>query len=102
MVDEKQIRSMVLKLALGFFVFAALVYAIAYDQFRYSTIAGDTLSATMTTGEIVDGEVIEQRLSISADSMVGLDLRVYNYDRVNTGTLHIELLDSELKQLCEL
>lgn len=101
MVDEKQIRSMVLKLALGFFVFALLVYAIAYDQFRYSTIAGDTLSATMTTGEIVDGEVIEQRLSISADSMVGLDLRVYNYDRVNTGTLHIELLDSELKELCE-
>ena len=72
-----------------------MIYVIAYDQFRYVATAGDTLSATMVTGEIVDGNVVQQRLRIDADTTTAFEIKVYNYGRANTGMLYADLLDTD-------
>ena len=94
-MNEAQLKKILMKASIVFVAFVVLIYAIAYDSFRYSYSVGDTLSATMLTGELVDGEVIEQRLMVPADSINGFDIKVYNYDRGNSGVLHAELVDAQ-------
>lgn len=92
-MSESQIKKLSIKAVTIFLAFAILVYAISYDQFRYSITAGDTLSATMVSNEIVDGDVVLQRVGLHADSIPSFDIKVFNFGRINSGVLHSELLD---------
>ena len=94
-MNESLIRKIVAIIAFVFCLLAILVYVISYEQFRYSIEQGDTLSATLTTGEIVDGEIIEQRLVAPAESLTSLEFRAYVYDRTNKGVMNIRLLDED-------
>lgn len=94
-MNESQMKKLVAVICFAFLLLAAIVYLVSYDQFRYSTEVGDTLSATLTTGEIVDGEVIEQRLVAPAETLTSLEFRAYVYDRRNTGVMTVDLLDEE-------
>ena len=61
---------------------------MAGQQFHYTAVTSDALSATTTVGELVDGLTITQRLIAPAESLTGFDLMAATYGRSNTGTLH--------------
>lgn len=94
-MNVSQIKSLVFKGAVVFWTLALIIYVVSYDQFRYIATVGDTLSATMVTREIVDGDVVQQRLRINADSITGFDIKIYNFGRSNSGTLHADLFDAD-------
>lgn len=94
-MDISQVKRLIIKCSIVFWGFALLIYVISYNQFRYVITNGDTLSATMVTREIVDGDIVQQHLSINADSITGFDIKVYNFGRSNSGTLHADLFDAD-------
>ena len=92
-MNTSQIKRLVVKGFVILGLFALMIYIIAYDQFRYIATTSDTLSATLVTREIVDGDIVRQRLEIDADTITGFDIKVYNFGRINDGMLYADLLD---------
>lgn len=71
-----------------YWILAVTIYLVAGQQFHYTAVTSDALSATTTVGELVDGLTITQRLIAPAESLTGFDLMAATYGRSNTGTLH--------------
>ena len=71
-----------------YWILAVTIYLVAGQQFHYTAVTSDALSATTTVGELVDGMTITQRLIAPAESLTGFDLMAATYGRSNTGTLH--------------
>lgn len=71
-----------------YWILAVTIYLVAGQQFHYTAVTSDPLSATTTVGELVDGLTITQRLIAPAESLTGFDLMAATYGRSNTGTLH--------------
>ena len=74
-----------------YWILAATVYLVAGQQFHYTSVTSDALSATATIGELVDGMTVTQRIIAPAESLTGFDLMAGTYGRANTGTLHAVL-----------
>ena len=87
-MNLKQSKKLLAMLAACYWLLAATVYLVAGQQFHYTAVTSDALSATTTVGELVDGMTITQRLIAPAESLTGFDLMAATYGRSNTGTLH--------------
>lgn len=71
-----------------YWILALTIYLVAGQQFHYTAVTSDALSATATIGELVDGMTVTQRIIAPAESLTGFDLMAGTYGRANTGTLH--------------
>lgn len=87
-MDFKKSKRLMAIWAACYWILAATVYLVAGQQFHYTAVTSDALSATTTVGELVDGMTITQRLIAPAESLTGFDLMAATYGRSNTGTLH--------------
>ena len=87
-MDFKRSKRLMAIWAACYWILAATVYLVAGQQFHYTAVTSDALSATTTVGELVDGMTITQRLIAPAESLTGFDLMAATYGRSNTGTLH--------------
>lgn len=87
-MDFKRSKRLMAIWAACYWILAATVYLVAGQQFHYTAVTSDALSATTTVGELVDGMTITQRLIAPAESLTGFDLMGATYGRSNTGTLH--------------
>ena len=87
-MDFKRSKRLMAIWAACYWLLAATVYLVAGQQFHYTAVTSDALSATTTVGELVDGMTITQRLIAPAEFLNGFDLMAATYGRSNTGTLH--------------
>ena len=87
-MDFKRSKRLMAIWAACYWILAATVYLVAGQQFHYTAVTSDALSATTTVGELVDGMTITPRLIAPAESLTGFDLMAATYGRSNTGTLH--------------
>lgn len=87
-MNLKQSKKLLAMLAACYWILAVTIYLVAGQQFHYTAVTSDALSATTTVGELVDGMTITQRLIAPAESLTGFDLMGATYGRSNTGTLH--------------
>jgi len=87
-MDFKRSKRLMAIWAACYWILAVTIYLVAGQQFHYSAVTSDALSATTTVGELVDGLTITQRLIAPAESLTGFDLMAATYGRSNTGTLH--------------
>ena len=90
-MDTKKAKQLLVYMATGFWLLALMIYMVAGQQFRYTDVETDALSPVAVIGEIVDGMVIHQRISIDADRLDGIQMMIDTYGRMNEGTLHVEL-----------
>lgn len=90
-MDFKKSKKLLGVLAACYWALALLVYLAAGDQFHYTAVTGDALSASAVIGELVDGMTVTQTLSAPAEQMTGLELLAGTYARANSGVLHIAL-----------
>ena len=86
-MDFKRSKRLMAIWAACYWILAVTIYLVAGQQFHYTAVTSDALSAT-TVGELVDGMTITQRLIAPAESLTGFDLMAATYGRSNTGTLH--------------
>ena len=87
-MDFKRSKRLMAIWAACYWILAVTIYLVAGQQFHYTAVTSDALSATTTVGELVDGMTITQRLIVPAESLTGFDLMTATYGRSNTGTLH--------------
>lgn len=87
-MDFKKSKRLMAIWAACYWILAATVYLVAGQQFHYTSVTSDALSATATIGELVDGMTVTQRIIAPAESLTGFDLMAGTYGRTNTGTLH--------------
>lgn len=100
-MDLKKSKRVLVYLAVIYWIFAVGIYAIAYPQFRYSPVTGTKLAADSVVGEVVDGQVYIQHMISPCDVIERVELMTGNYDRENTGTFVITLLNAEGTVLTE-
>jgi len=92
-MDMKKSKKLLAYLAAAYWALVILVYVVAGQQFHYTAVSSDALSASAVIGELVDGMVITQRLTLPAETTNSLELLAGTYGRANTGTLHLSLAD---------
>ena len=90
-MDFKRSKKLLAVLATCYWVLAIIIHLVAGDQFRYTAVESDALSASSVIGEFVDGMTVTQTLIAPAEQTTGLKLQASTYGRANSGILHIVL-----------
>lgn len=90
-MDFKKSKKLLTLLAACYWMLVLVIYLVAGDQFHYTAVVSDALSASMTIGELVDGMTVTQTVTVPAEKTTGLELLAGTYGRANTGTLHLAL-----------
>lgn len=90
-MDFKRSKKLLAVLATCYWVLVIVIYLVAGQQFHYTAVTSDALSATATIGELVDGMTVTQRMIAPAETLTGFDLMAATYGRSNTGVLHASL-----------
>lgn len=88
-MDFKRSKKLLAVLATCYWTLAIIIYLVAGDQFRYTAVESDALSASAVIGEFVDGMTVTQTLTAPAEQTTGLKLQASTYGRANSGILHI-------------
>lgn len=92
-MDMVRSKKVLIRMAIAFWVMAGLIFAVAYPQFRYETVASEALSPTIVIGEFVDGMEIQQRLTVPAEHVEEIHLMAGTYERENAGTMRLAFKD---------
>lgn len=90
-MDFKKSKKLLTLLAACYWMLVLVIYLVAGNQFHYTAVVSDALSASMTIGELVDGMTVTQTVTVPAEKTTGLELLAGTYGRANTGTLHLAL-----------
>lgn len=90
-MEYRKSKKLLVILAACYWAMVLAVYLVAGDQFHYSAVTSDALSASATIGELVDGMTVTQTVTMPAEQTTGLELLAATYGRANDGTLHIAL-----------
>lgn len=80
-MDFKRSKRLLAVLATCYWVLVIGVYLAAGQQFRYSVVTSDALSATSAVGELIDGMAVTQRISAPAETIISFDLMAGTYGR---------------------
>lgn len=94
-MDMKKSKKLIAYLAAAYWALVIIVYLVAYPQFRYTNVVSDSLSASMTIGEVVDGMRIEQTIQVPANELREISLMTATYGRNNQGTVTFSLSDMQ-------
>ena len=90
-MDFKKSKKLLTLLAACYWMLVLVIYLVAGNQFHYTAVVSDALSASMTIGELVDGMTVTQTVTVPAEKTTGLELLAGTYGRANAGTLHLVL-----------
>ncbi len=94
---EEQINSKksLIKIAIIYWLVVVISFLVAGNAFRYSDYRSDSVSPLADSGELVDGDVLRQDVSITTDEFYTIELLLGTYGRANSGILNINVIDPE-------
>lgn len=98
-MDMKKSKKLLAYLAAAYWALVIMIYLVAHPQFRYTNVVSDSLSASMTVGEVVDGMEITQTVTVPANELRDISLMTATYGRQNQGNLLLTLSDMQGNQL---
>ena len=90
-MDFKKSKKLLAILAACYWALVLVVDLVAGDQFHYTAVTSDALSASASIGELVDGMTVTQTVTMPAEKTTGLELLAGTYGRANSGMLHLVL-----------
>ena len=76
-----------------YFVLAALLWAIAHEQFRFRDETTAMVTALDPVGELVQGVEVRQPFSANGDEIRSVSLLLSTYDRMNSSHLTVQIED---------
>lgn len=94
---EEQISSKknLIKIALIYWTVVIICFLAAGNAFRYTDYISDSVSSSENIGEIIDGNVIRQSVSIATDELNSIELLLSTNGRENSGILSVKVIDPE-------
>ena len=94
---EEQINSKksLVKIAIIYWLVVIISFLVAGNAFRYSDYRSDPVSPLANCGELVDGDVLRQAVSITTDEFYSIELLLGTYGRANSGIMNINVIDPE-------
>lgn len=95
MTNLNKAKRVLLTIAAAFFALVMIIYAAAFPQLRYSDVPGTAPERASVVGEIIDGMVVTQVVSVEADQIRSLSFLTGTFDRDNSGTLNIAITDPQ-------
>ena len=98
-MDMKKSKKLLAWLAAAYWALVIMIYLVAGDQFRYTNVVSDALSAGTTIGEVVDGMQIHQTVRVPANELREISLMTATYGRNNQGLMTLTLSDAQGNQL---
>lgn len=101
MSKQYNLKKICLVTLAGLALFLVALYFIAGDAFRYENTASSSIDATAVVGEITPENSVRQSFTIDAERMVGYELKVATYNRVNSCTLFLQIIASDGTVLAE-
>lgn len=94
-MDMKKSKTLLVYLSIAYWALSMMIYFIAGDQFRCTHVTSNALSASATVGELTDGVVIDQAVTVPANELHSLSLLTATYGRTNQGTLLLTFRDTQ-------
>ena len=94
-MDMKKSKKLLAYLAVAYWALVILIYLVAYPQFRHTSVVSDSLSPSMTVGEVVDGMELEQTVVVPANELREISLMTAAYGRANQGEMTLSLSDKQ-------
>ena len=93
-MDFEKSKKFLIKIGIIYWILVIVTYFAAGEQFDHSTVKSDSLSSNTTFGEIVDGDVITQRIISPADELESLEFYGTRFNRDNNCVINFEIKDS--------
>ncbi len=94
-MDFKKAKRLLIIIAVVYWLFAIGMYAIARNAFRFDVAESEAPNPELVVGEFIDGRVFQQQISCSMDMLNGVKMMIGTYARDNSGTMFIEVLNSD-------
>lgn len=101
-MNIRSLKRTLLILAAIYWGFAIGIYAIAHEQFHFSSVQGTAPTLDFAIGELVDGVEVQQKMTVPADYLASVEILAGNYGRTNSGILSLSLLDASGKEVAQL
>ena len=98
-MDFKKLKKILIISLAVFLIFAAVVYAISFEQFSHKSITGYAPDAESIIAEISSGTVIKENITAEAEYIDKIEIMAGTYDRVNEGELSLTISNSENSEL---
>ncbi len=98
-MDMKKSKRFLLILGAAYWIMVIMIYACAFDQFRFTPVKGDALSPVSTIGEVSDGITVTQQMTAPAEQITEIQFMPATYGRQNAGTLNLLLQNSQGAEL---
>lgn len=93
-MNTKDFKRLFIILAVIYWIFAIGIYAISYEQFRYSPVTEKAPAADSVIGEVLDEHILRQTLIAPAEVISNVEIMTGNYERENTGSFSIFVMDA--------
>ena len=100
-MDFKKSKVFLVKLMVAYWVFALVIYAVSFPQFKYTDVTGEAPAAATIIGEFTDGHEIRQSLIAPVGTLRGVSLMIATYGRKSEGELIVTLEDADDRSLTE-
>lgn len=92
MAKDKIIKGSVVVL-LVYILLALVFYLVAGNELSYRTDQTNMVSMLDSTGELEVGKEVRQRFAVDGDELRSITLVTATYDRINTASLQISVVD---------
>ena len=100
-MDFKKSKVFLIRLMVAYWVFALMIYAVSFQQFKYTDATGEAPAAATIIGEFTDGHEIRQTLLAPLGTLRGVSVMTATYGRKNEGEMVVALEDADGNRLTE-
>lgn len=88
-MDLLKAKAFLIKIMVGYWLLMVVIYCVSFRQFKYSEATSVSPLQSRIINEIVDGEVVRQKVTVPEGRLESISLMTATYDRVNLGTMNI-------------
>ncbi len=82
-MDFDKAKRLFTKIGILYWLCVIMIYFVAGSRFKYISTSTDALSVNSTIGELIDGQVITQKITSPANSLLSLDIMTTKFNRNN-------------------
>ena len=99
--EKKSISAKLLLIYCVFALYVFLFFLIGGKDVDYKTVGTASANPEYTIGELLPETEVSQKFTAAAETMEQINLSMGTYDRENSGSVVVQVFDSNSKQVAE-